>query len=158
MGGQGLRHGRRHGESSRAQIIIARYGSPPAFTVPTDPAGERRGNCDIVAADAVTSTRRPGRRNHGTDARNHGARARLEAGEYFDGLAETEKDLKPAQLIAAADYANHVAEQLREVAAEIRAEERARREAKRAEREERRAQQWHTLPDGTLQRLKGSPA
>jgi len=82
----------------------------------------------------------------------------LEAGEYFDGLAEAEKDLKPAQLIAAADYASHVAEQLREMAAEIRAEERARREAKRAEREERRAQQWHTLPDGTLQRLKGSPA
>ena len=66
---------------------------------------------------------------------------------YFDGLAEAEKDLKPAQLIAAADYASHVAEQLREMATEIRAEERARREAKRAEREERRAMahasRWH---------------
>jgi hypothetical protein len=29
----------------------------------------------------------------------------LEAGEYFDGLAEAEKDLKSAQLVAAADQA-----------------------------------------------------
>jgi hypothetical protein len=97
--------------------------------------------------------------NHrGTDTRNHGASTRPRGRRILDSLAEAGKDLKPAQLIAAADYASHVAEQLREMAAEMRAEERARRETKRAERKERHAQQWHTLPDGTLQRLKGTPA
>ncbi len=78
----------------------------------------------------------------------------LEAGEYFDGLAEAEKDLKPAQLIAAADYASHVAEQLREMAAEIRAEERARRDAKRAERRSK----WYVDEHGCLAMTKGTPA
>ncbi len=75
----------------------------------------------------------------------------LEAGEFFDNLAEGTTALKPAEDIAAADYANQVAEQMRKWASAMEAEA-------QAKREERRAQQWHTLPDGTLQRLKGTPA
>jgi len=74
----------------------------------------------------------------------------LEAGEFFDGLAEAEKDFKPAELTAAADYANQVAEQLRELAGEIE-------EAMRAKRENKRAK-WRTEEDGTMVRVKGSLA
>jgi hypothetical protein len=59
----------------------------------------------------------------------------LEAGEFFDKLAEGEKNLKAAELHAAADYASRVAEQFRKWANAIEAEA-------QAEREARRAQQW----------------
>ena len=56
----------------------------------------------------------------------------LEAGEFFDKLAEAEKDLKPAELFAAAVYASGIAERFRKWAAGLDAEAQAKREARRA--------------------------
>jgi hypothetical protein len=82
---------------------------------------------------------------------SHDAMARalaLDAGEFFDGLAEDSAKLGPKKMMSAARYARQLAEQFRTMADEIMA-------ARKAEREVRRAQRWHKLPDGTLAEAQG---
>ena len=77
----------------------------------------------------------------------------LETGEFFDKLAEGEKDLKAAELHAAADYANQVAEQFRKWACGIEALEQKRREERRANKITK-----YVDENGVLVMIKGSPA
>jgi hypothetical protein len=72
----------------------------------------------------------------------------LEAAEFFDGLAEARKAPKPTELIAAAKYADKVANQLCKLASAIEAEAQAKREARRAKRQ----QKWRTDEHGVMVR------
>jgi hypothetical protein len=87
----------------------------------------------------------------------------FEAGEFFDNLAESKKDLKPAEVFAAAVYADGIAERFRKWAAGLDAEALAKREARRANKisryvdengvirmtKDRRPETWAAKPKST---------